>query len=85
MPEYTPPEPPQLIRTDIAKLTDEQDDKRKQLIAHFSDPEYKVGGDANGELSEEEKFWLVSLIVYTLYDVKLMYCIIGMISPMSVF
>ena len=59
---YTPLEPPPVTQSHTpSKLTEAQEEKRKQLIAHYSDAEYKVGEDSEkGELTEDERFWLVS-------------------------
>lgn len=63
MSDYTPIEPPSSTPTGTSPLQDlneEQEEKRQKVLVHFSNDEYKIPGEEKGELTEEEKFWLVS-------------------------
>jgi hypothetical protein len=58
--DYTPIAPPALpvhFKPDTT-LTADQEQLYKQVLAHFSKPEYTIPGLENGELTETEKFWL---------------------------
>lgn len=59
---YTPLDVPKLPTNDGIKveLTPEQEEKRKNVLEHFSKDGYSIPGEEKGELTEEEKFWLVS-------------------------
>jgi hypothetical protein len=60
---FTPlavPAPPADLKPP-APLEGEQEEKRLQLLAHFSSDEYKLPNvEGNQALIEAEKFWLVS-------------------------
>jgi hypothetical protein len=44
-------------------LTDEQQEKLTKAIENFSSPDFKIGGiDENPGLTEDERFWLVSIL-----------------------
>ena len=43
------------------KLSEEQENKRVDVLSHFDKPDYKLPKEEDGELMDEEKMWLVSL------------------------
>ena len=58
---YTPISPPATPEDTIelhAELTDAQEDMRKKVFNHFSKPGYTIPDVENGDLSDDEKFWL---------------------------
>lgn len=85
MPDYTPISPPALpsdSKLDII-LTTDQEELHNKVLAHFSKPEYSIPGLDKGELTEAEKFWLVSLLLL-LYGYCELMCKLCSSSPMSV-
>jgi hypothetical protein len=45
----------------LQPLSSEQEKKRLNVLGHFSDSDYTIHGIVeNGQLTEQEKFWLVS-------------------------
>ncbi|KAH8117999.1 CRAL/TRIO domain-containing protein [Phellopilus nigrolimitatus] len=40
------------------KLSDEQEEKRNDVLAHFDKDDYRLPGEEKGELMDEEKMWL---------------------------
>lgn len=65
MPDYTPISPTGLSSDyqQDTKLTADQGELYNKVLAHFTKPEYSIPHLENGELTEAEKFWLVSLIL----------------------
>lgn len=66
MPLFTPLPVPAYTESAERKndLSDDQETKYQEVLAHFSPEEYKlpeVGSDV-GLLSDAEKFWLVSVL-----------------------
>jgi hypothetical protein len=62
MPVYTPIAPP-AVPDDAQKpadLTVVQADLHAKVLGHFSTPEYALPEVEKSELTEDEKFWLVS-------------------------
>lgn len=43
-------------------LSDEQEAKRKEVLAHFAKDDFRIPGEEKGELEDVEKFWLVSIL-----------------------
>lgn len=41
------------------KLSDEEETKRNEVLAHFDRDDYRIPGEEKGELMDEEKMWLV--------------------------
>jgi hypothetical protein len=58
---YSPLDVPKLPKdtNKPVELTPEQEEKRKTVLEHFSNDDYRVPEEEKGELMEEEKFWLV--------------------------
>ena len=58
--DYVPIPPPQ-PKPDAGppKITTEQGDMYKKVYEHFTGDGYTLPGEEEGELVEEEKFWLV--------------------------
>lgn len=57
---YTPsPSPVLEDAKPPAVLTENEEDMRKKVFEHFSKPDYAIPGVEHGELTDNEKFWLV--------------------------
>lgn len=64
MPEYLPFPPPSEHKTCPAKeLKEDQQEKYAKVLTHFSDGKYEVPGEKKGPLTEEEQFWIVSILL----------------------
>ena len=64
MPEFTPLPVPHIPSNEDhkdAKLSEEQDAKRVEVLAHFDRDDYKLPDDEKGELMDDEKIWLVRI------------------------
>lgn len=67
-PDYVPMPPPQpLADSGPPILTDKQDELRKEVLEHFTKADYQLSDEEKGDLTEEEKFWLVSLVYFVLF------------------
>lgn len=73
--EYTayPPPPPPSEKPAPAELSAAQAEMHKRVLENFRNETYKIPGIENGELLEEEKFWLVRFLAYCIRE--LMACI----------
>jgi hypothetical protein len=62
---FTTPPPPALPADvdPFKNLTANELDLHKKVFDHFSKPDYVLPGLDKGELSEEEKFWLVRTLL----------------------
>lgn len=59
MPDYIPLEVPACTLSEKpGSLTEEQAQKRDEVLAHFSKEAYQIPGVENGDLLDEEKMWL---------------------------
>ena len=60
MSEYLPFQPPENIKEKpVTTLSEDQEEKRVKILKRFEDESYRLPGFDEGELMEEEKFWLV--------------------------
>jgi hypothetical protein len=62
-PDHVPMPPPQpLADAGPSILTEKQDELRKEVLEHFIKADYQLPDEEKGDLTEEEKFWLVSIV-----------------------
>lgn len=52
-------------------LSLDEQEKQQKVLAYFADPAYKISGLEEGSLTEDEKFWLVSLHVKLILVLRL--------------
>lgn len=71
-PDFAPLPPPH-PKPDITQLvlTEKQQELLQDVLDHFIDPKYELPAVEEPELSEEEKFWLVSVAGFS-FSVVLM-------------
>lgn len=63
-PDSVPLPPPQPLADIVPPtLTEKQEELLKEVLDHFTKADYQLPGEEKPELSEEEKFWLVSTVL----------------------
>lgn len=64
MPDFTPlpvPTIPENEEHKSAQLSEEEEKKHQDVLAHFDKDDYRLPDEEKGELMDEEKIWLVRL------------------------
>ena len=58
--DYTPLSVPFISENEKPNISEEEEQKRMEVLAHFDNNNYRLPGEEKGELLDEEKMWLVS-------------------------